>query len=105
MLILQGSEEQKAALLPGMAANTLSGCWALTEPSNGSDASGLTCSATRVAGGWQLNGRKRWIGNGTWADVAVVWARSSEDGQVRRAFVICVHQPCYTSFVLSSGVM
>jgi acyl-CoA oxidase len=60
------------------------GCWALTEPSNGSDASGLTCSATKVPGGWQLDGQKRWIGNGTWADVVVVWARNSESGEVRR---------------------
>jgi len=59
------------------------GCWALTEPSNGSDASGLTCSATKVPGGWQLDGQKRWIGNGTWADVVVVWARNSESGEVR----------------------
>jgi hypothetical protein len=41
--VLQGSEEQQSSLLPGMAANDLVGCWSLTEPSNGSDASALTC--------------------------------------------------------------
>ena len=45
---VQGSEEQKQQLLPGMADNSLVGCWALTEPSNGSDASALTCTATKV---------------------------------------------------------
>jgi hypothetical protein len=47
---LQGTEEQKAHLLPGMSDNSLVGCWALTEPSNGSDASALTCTATKVRG-------------------------------------------------------
>lgn len=79
---LLGSEEQKQAHLPAMAKYEQVGCWALTEPSNGSDASGLTCSATKVPGGWQLDGQKRWIGNGTWADVVVVWARNSESGEV-----------------------
>jgi alkylation response protein AidB-like acyl-CoA dehydrogenase len=41
-------------------------------------------SATKVTGGWLLDGQKRWIGNGTWADVVVVFARSSVDNQVRR---------------------
>jgi acyl-CoA oxidase len=44
----QGTDEQKQQLLPGMADNSLAGCWALTEPSNGSDASALTCTATKV---------------------------------------------------------
>jgi alkylation response protein AidB-like acyl-CoA dehydrogenase len=49
--VRQGTEEQKASLLPDMAANKLVGCWALTEPSNGSDASALTTSATKVRSG------------------------------------------------------
>lgn len=61
---LLGSEEQKRELLPHMATFSKVGCWALTEPSNGSDASALTTTARRVQGGWVLNGRKRWIGNG-----------------------------------------
>jgi hypothetical protein len=51
LLLLQGTEEQKRELLPGMADNSLAGCWALTEPSNGSDASALTCTATKVRPG------------------------------------------------------
>ncbi|GFH06166.1 Ig-like domain-containing protein [Haematococcus lacustris] len=82
-----GSEDQKQELLPRLASFDLVGCWALTEPSNGSDASALTCTATKVPGGWMLDGHKRWIGNGTFADVVVVWARSSESGQVN-AFIV-----------------
>lgn len=82
-----GSEEQKRELIPGMATFDKVGAWALTEPSNGSDASALTTVAKKVPGGWELTGRKRWIGNATFADVVVVWARSSVDGQVN-AFIV-----------------
>jgi len=77
-----GSEEQKREYLPDMARFSKIGCWALTEPSHGSDASGLISTARKVSGGWILNGKKRWIGNGTFADVVVVWARSDVDGQI-----------------------
>lgn len=77
-----GSESQKREFLPDMARFSKIGCWALTEPSHGSDASGLISSAKKVSGGWILNGKKRWIGNGTFADVVVVWARSDVDGQI-----------------------
>jgi alkylation response protein AidB-like acyl-CoA dehydrogenase len=51
-------------------------CFGLTEPNNGSDASGLKTTATRVEGGYKLNGQKRWIGNATFADYICVWARN-----------------------------
>ena len=51
-------------------------CWALTEPENGSDATGLTTRATKVEGGYLINGQKRWIGNGTIADYICCWARN-----------------------------
>lgn len=54
--------------------------WALTEPENGSDASGLTTYAEKVEGGYVLNGRKRWIGNATFSDYICVWARNRSDG-------------------------
>lgn len=84
---LLGSEAQKRELLPDLASLRKVGCWALTEPSNGSDASALTTTARRVPGGWALSGRKRWIGNATFADVAVVWARNEESGAVN-AFIV-----------------
>jgi len=82
---LLGSEAQKKEWLPGMADLSKIGCWGLTEPSNGSDAAALTTTARRVPGGWCLNGQKRWIGNGTWSDVSVIWARNEETKQVQRA--------------------
>ncbi|WIA09779.1 hypothetical protein OEZ85_009157 [Tetradesmus obliquus] len=100
---LMGSEEQKRALLPGMASKELAGCWALTEPSNGSDASALTCRATKVSGGWLLDGQKRWIGNGTWADVVVVFARSSVDNQVN-AFVVRKGAPGFTATKIDNKI-
>jgi glutaryl-CoA dehydrogenase len=59
------------------------GAFALTEPEHGSDSVALETSARRDGDDWILNGAKRWIGNGSIADVVVVWARSSEDGQVK----------------------
>ncbi|CAD7699673.1 unnamed protein product [Ostreobium quekettii] len=93
-IALFGSEEQKRELVPKMSNLDLIGCWALTEPDQGSDASALTTMATRVPGGWQLNGRKRWIGNATFADVAVIWARNAESGQVN-AFLVRKGTPGY----------
>lgn len=86
---LLGSESQKQEFLPDMASFDKVGCWALTEPSNGSDASALTSTARRAADGrgWILNGRKRWIGNGTFADVTIIWARNEESRQVN-AFIV-----------------
>ncbi|MFK0002033.1 acyl-CoA dehydrogenase family protein [Paenarthrobacter sp. NPDC090522] len=74
-----GSEEQKERWLPRMAAGELIGCFALTEPSAGSDPSSMATSARRTADGWVLDGAKRWIGLASIADVMVVWART-EDG-------------------------
>lgn len=89
---LLGSDEQKAELLPGMAAFRKVGCWALTEPSNGSDASALTTTARRTRGGWILDGRKRWIGNAPFADVIIVWARN-EETQAVNAFIVRKDNP------------
>lgn len=60
-----GSEEQKQRLLPPMARLEKIGCFGLTEADYGSDASSLKTTATKVPGGWLINGSKRWIGNGT----------------------------------------
>ena len=55
---------------------------ALTEPGYGSDASSLNTTAVRVEGGWRLNGVKRWIGNSTFADIIVVFARNTQTNQI-----------------------
>src|ERR1700712_3386345 len=76
-----GSEEQKQQWLPSLASVESIGAFALTEPEHGSDSVMLETSAVRKGDDYVLNGHKRWIGNGTIADVVVVWARG-EDGQV-----------------------
>src|SRR5215468_12564809 len=93
-IYLCGSEEQKQRWLPAMQRAEKIGAFGLTEPEVGSGASGgLTTTAHRVkgegeAGGtWVLSGQKKWIGNATFADYVVIWARSVEDGQVK-GFVV-----------------
>ena len=80
---LLGSEEQKNRWLPGMATLDLLGAFALTEPTHGSDAVALETVAVRDGDEYVLDGAKRWIGNGSIADVIVVWARDTSDGQVK----------------------
>ena len=73
-----GSPEQKQRWLPEMSAGRVIGCFGLTEPDSGSHVSAMRTQATRSADGWKLNGVKRWITNGSVADLAVIWARSDE---------------------------
>jgi glutaryl-CoA dehydrogenase len=82
-IALLGSEEQKRRWLPGMSTLELLGAFALTEPLHGSDSVALETSARREGDDWILNGEKKWIGNGTIADVTVVWARDVADGKVK----------------------
>lgn len=82
-----GSDAQKERWLPPMASLEKIGAFALTEPEHGSDAIILEASARRDGNEWVINGRKRWPGNATFADVVVVYARDTEDGQVK-AFVV-----------------
>ena len=83
-LYLCGSEEQKQRWLPPMRKMELIGAFGLTEPDHGSDVSrGLETSARRDGDSWVLNGKKKWIGNATFADVTVIWARDVDDGQVK----------------------
>jgi glutaryl-CoA dehydrogenase len=78
-ILSYGTDAQKERWLPELAAGRAIGCFGLTEPDFGSHAGGLITRAQRRGSGWRLNGTKRWITNGSVADVAVVWARS-EDG-------------------------
>lgn len=72
------SEEQKNRWLPEMARCTKIGCFGLTEPDAGSDPGAVTTTAGKVEGGYRLNGQKRWIGNASFADVAVIWAKTDK---------------------------
>src|SRR6266508_1706113 len=73
-----GSDEQKQAWLPRMAAGDAVGCFGLTGPDFGTNPAGMRTSARRDGSDWLLNGTKMWITNGGIADVAVVWARTGE---------------------------
>ncbi|KAL7247880.1 hypothetical protein ACSBR2_002729 [Camellia fascicularis] len=81
-IALAGSETQKQKYLPSLAQLKTIGSWGLTEPGYGSDASSLKTTATKVAGGWILEGQKRWIANSTFADVLVIFARNTTTNQI-----------------------
>jgi glutaryl-CoA dehydrogenase len=72
------SEEEKQRWLPGMGTGEIVGCFGLTEADHGSDPGGMRTTARRDGDDWVLDGGKMWISNGTFADVAVVWARTDE---------------------------
>ena len=78
-----GTEEQKQRWLPAMAQMEALGAFALTEPEHGSDSVALETTARCEGQEYVIDGAKRWIGNGSVADVIVVWARDSADGQVK----------------------
>ena len=87
-IYLCGSQEQKQRWLPAMARLEKVGAFGLTEPEVGSGASrGLTTTARRDGDEWVLNGQKKWIGNATFADYVVIWARDMADNQVK-GFVV-----------------
>jgi alkylation response protein AidB-like acyl-CoA dehydrogenase len=75
-----GTEEQKHQWLPGIASAEVLGCFGLTEPGTGSDAGNLVTKAVRDGDDYVLNGQKLYITNGTWAHVALVFARTSDEG-------------------------
>ena len=90
-----GSEEQKRRWLPAMAAGEVIGCFGLTEPDFGSNPAGMRTSARRDGGGWVLNGTKMWITNGGIADLAVVWARTDDEGV--RGFLVPAGTPGFST--------
>jgi glutaryl-CoA dehydrogenase len=96
---LLGSEEQKERWLPAMARLETIGAFALTEPDHGSDSVALETRARREGDTWVLDGAKRWIGNGSIADVVVVFARSDQDGQVK-AFLVETETPGFEAVTI-----
>jgi glutaryl-CoA dehydrogenase len=102
-IALCGSEEQKRRWLPAMARCERLGAFALTEPAHGSDSVALETEARLDGDTYVINGTKRWIGNGTLADVVVVWARDSTDMQVK-GFLVERVTPGYAASVIEGKV-
>jgi glutaryl-CoA dehydrogenase len=92
-----GSEEQKVRWLPSMARGEEIGCFGLTEPTAGSDPASMKTFARKEGSDWILNGSKRWIGMGTIADVAVVWARTDEENNPVRGFLVPTDSPGFSA--------
>ena len=93
-----GSEEQKQKWLPPMAKCEKIGCFGLTEPGAGSDPGSMTTTARQTSDGYVLDGEKKWIGNASFADVAVIWAKT-DDGKPS-AFLVEGDNPGFGADVL-----
>nr|BFD94623.1 acyl-CoA dehydrogenase family protein [Kitasatospora sp. Xyl93] len=97
-----GTEEQKRHWLPRLTSGEALACFALTEPGTGSDAANLTTRAVRDGDDWLISGAKTFITNGTWADVALVFARTGGDEPEQRghrgitAFLVPTDLPGFT---------
>ena len=88
-----GSEEQKNEWLPEMQQLKKIGAFGLTEPLVGSGtAGGLTTTCKRNGDKWILNGQKKWIGNSTFSDITIIWARDLDDQQVK-GFIVRKENP------------
>jgi glutaryl-CoA dehydrogenase len=98
-IALLGDEEQKQRWLPAMARMEQIGAFGLTEPEHGSDAVALETRARRDGDHWVLDGAKRWIGNASFADLVIVWARD-DDGKVG-GFVVEKGTPGYAASVMA----
>lgn len=102
-IALCGSEAQKHKYLPSLAEFKTVACWALTEPDYGSDASALKTTATKVEGGWILEGQKRWIGNSTFADVLIVFARNTLTNQIN-GYIVKKDAPGLTATKIANKI-
>jgi glutaryl-CoA dehydrogenase len=83
-----GSEEQKLKWLPELAAGRKLGCFGLTEPQFGSNPGGMTTRATKDGGDYVITGEKMWITSGTIADVAIIWAKVTDEDEKVRGFLV-----------------
>ena len=94
-----GTEEQKQSYLPKLCSGESIGCFGLTEPNAGSDAGNVATTAKREGDEWVLNGQKVWISNGTWADVAIIFAQTQPGSKHRGmvAFLVDTKSPGFSS--------
>jgi glutaryl-CoA dehydrogenase len=99
---LLGSEKQKQRWLPPMARMEKIGAFGLTEPNHGSDAVALETRAHRVGNEYIINGAKRWIGNASFADVTIIWARD-DDGNVG-GFLVEKGTPGFNTGIMTGKV-
>jgi glutaryl-CoA dehydrogenase len=99
-----GSAEQRREWIPRLASGEVIGAFGLTEPLSGSDsARGLRTTARREGDTWILNGRKRWIGNATFSDITIIWAKDEADGQVK-GFIVPTSTPGYEATKIQGKV-
>ena len=98
-IAMHGSEDQKRKWLRPLAMVEKLGAFALTEPEHGSDSIALETSARREGDSYIINGAKTWIGNGTIADVVIVWARDVEDREVK-GFLVEKGTPGYDARII-----
>lgn len=94
-----GTEDQKRHYLPNLCSGEWIGCFGLTEPNAGSDAGNIATTAKRDGDGWLLSGQKTWISNGTWADVAIIFAQTQPGSKHKgmAAFLVDTKTPGFTS--------
>ncbi|WP_346620315.1 acyl-CoA dehydrogenase family protein [Blastococcus montanus] len=103
-IYLCGSEEQKERWLPAMARMELIGAFGLTEPEHGSDvARGLQTTCRRDGDSWVLDGEKKWIGNASFADLTIIWARDVDTERVL-GFVVEAGTPGFTTVNLEDKI-
>jgi glutaryl-CoA dehydrogenase len=103
-IAVAGSDEQRREWIPKLASGEVIGAFGLTEPLSGSDsARGLQTTARREGDEWVLNGQKRWIGNATFSDITIIWAKDEADGQVK-GFIVPTSTPGYAATKIEGKV-
>ena len=101
-IVRWGGEEQKREWLPQLCSGEALGCFALTEPDTGSDASNLRTRAERTDGGWRISGQKQWISLGNYAKLALVFAQTDPDERHRG--IACFLVPTDSRGLSSSAI-
>ncbi len=98
-IVKWGSEAQKQQYLPKLCSGEWLGCYGLTEPNAGSDAANISTTAKQEGDEWVLNGQKVWISNGTWADLAIVFAQTQPGSKTKGmvAFLVETKTPGFSS--------